>query len=101
MLFTVCSLADAEVVRMSDFGANDNSFFVRTHLGNILKAGDMAWGYDTTTVNWNNDDVAKIDESKIPDVLLVKKSYPRTKRRSRGRNWKLMHLNIEADQKVK
>lgn len=32
-------LAEAQVARVSDFGRNDTTFYVRTHLGNILHPG--------------------------------------------------------------
>lgn len=33
-------VADVEVARAADFGQNDDTYIVRTHLGNVLKAGD-------------------------------------------------------------
>ena len=38
--------ADVEVARASDLGTNDTTFFVKTHLSNILQPGDTAMGYD-------------------------------------------------------
>lgn len=32
-------LAEAQVARASDFGRNDNVFFIKTHLGHILHPG--------------------------------------------------------------
>jgi nonsense-mediated mRNA decay protein 3 len=37
-------LAEATVARMRDLGSNDQQYYVRTHLGHLLEAGDLAWG---------------------------------------------------------
>ena len=34
------ALAEATVARASDFGRNDTTFFVRTHLGHVLHPGE-------------------------------------------------------------
>ncbi|KNA18511.1 hypothetical protein SOVF_069850 [Spinacia oleracea] len=63
------SLGKARVARVSDFGKNDTSFMVETHLGNTLKAGDYALGYDLVgAVVMNCEDM-------LPDVVLIKKKY--------------------------
>uniref|UniRef100_A0A6I9R4A4 60S ribosomal export protein NMD3 n=2 Tax=Elaeis guineensis var. tenera TaxID=51953 RepID=A0A6I9R4A4_ELAGV len=71
------SLAYAQVARVSDFGKNDNTFTVRTHLGHLLNPGDYALGYDLHGADSND---LEID---LPDVVLLKKSYEE-KRRSRS-----------------
>lgn len=87
------ALADAYVARVKDFGSNDIQFITRTHLGFILQPGDNVWGFDLTCSNIN--DVHKhgnrLDLSKYPDVMLVKKSFTE-KRRTRRRQWKLKPL---------
>lgn len=42
------ALADVQCARSSDFGKNDEIHSTRTHLGNVLKAGDVAWGCVTS-----------------------------------------------------
>lgn len=37
-------LADVTIARLRDLGVNDEQVMVRTHLGNILQAGDNVWG---------------------------------------------------------
>jgi hypothetical protein len=39
------ALADVQVARASDFGRNDTTYYVRSHLGAILQAGDTVIGY--------------------------------------------------------
>ncbi|TDZ14783.1 60S ribosomal export protein NMD3 [Colletotrichum sidae] len=90
-------LAEVQVMRAADLGVNDKTYFARTHLGGLLHAGDSVMGYMLTGTNFNNPEFDAIEESHaygstIPDVILVKKHYPR-KRRNRTRNWKLKRLN--------
>ena len=101
-------LADVTVARSRDFGTNDITFFTRTHLGSVLKVGDTALGYDLTNVQISDDSfdsyVEKVGESRIPDVVLVKKSYAekRKKRRDRGyrRAWELKRMDIHEDEET-
>eukprot|EP00201_Polytomella_parva_P001315 CAMPEP_0175082732 /NCGR_PEP_ID=MMETSP0052_2-20121109/26929_1 /TAXON_ID=51329 ORGANISM="Polytomella parva, Strain SAG 63-3" /NCGR_SAMPLE_ID=MMETSP0052_2 /ASSEMBLY_ACC=CAM_ASM_000194 /LENGTH=515 /DNA_ID=CAMNT_0016353981 /DNA_START=153 /DNA_END=1703 /DNA_ORIENTATION=+ len=97
-------LAEVQVQRESDLG-NDTVFFARTHLGNVLKPGDVALGYDLATAQLVGLDyeafVAK--GGTTPDVILVRKSYEekRRKRRERGdaaRTWKLKQLEMDVDE---
>ncbi|CAN6596330.1 60S ribosomal export protein Nmd3p [Trichomonascus vanleenenianus] len=87
------ALADATVARVSDMGRNDTTFYVRTHLGGILNAGDLAWGYALDNSNYNSDLWDELDPNKIPDVILVKKSYSDKPKKSR--NWKLKRMAKE------
>jgi nonsense-mediated mRNA decay protein 3 len=89
-------LAEATVARASDLGSNDKQYFARTHLGQYLHVGDSVMGYMLTGANFNNPQFEAVEESNtysstIPDVILVKKHYPR-RRRNRQRNWKLKRM---------
>jgi nonsense-mediated mRNA decay protein 3 len=73
---------------------------VRTHLGNVLRPGDHALGYDLRNANFNNDHwdhIASLYGGSLPDVILVKKSYPNARKKSRSRNWKLKKMTIEEE----
>lgn len=89
-------LGEATVARASDLGSNDKTYFTRTHLGGLLQPGDSVMGYLLTGTNFNNPDFDVIEESStygstIPDVVLVKKHYPR-RRRNRNRQWRLKRM---------
>ena len=90
------ALADVQVVKASDFGRTTQYFFARTHLGNLLKAGDVVLGYDIATSNFNNTDfdeaMASNRLSHLSDVILVKKSYAHLRRQGGSRHWKLRDL---------
>ncbi|GAB1287602.1 60S ribosomal export protein NMD3 [Apodemus speciosus] len=69
----------------------DKQYFCRTHLGHLLNPGDLVLGFDLANCNLNDEHVNKMNSDRVPDVVLIKKSYDRTKRQRR-RNWKLKEL---------
>ena len=91
------ALADVQVVKASEFGRSTQYFFARTHLGHILKAGDVVLGYDIATANFNNSDYDEASAanrlSHLSDVILVKKSYAHLRRQGGSRRWKLRDLD--------
>ncbi|KAG8948749.1 hypothetical protein FRC04_009360 [Tulasnella sp. 424] len=102
-------LADAQVVINStnrtrtqdmdtDEGGNDAIYHTRTHLGRFLQPGDTVKGYFLRNANINNADYEKLDHSRLPDVVLVKKTYPVRRKRNRHRNWKLKSIAKEAEE---
>jgi len=87
-------LADAEVARSGDMGVTEEKFIVRTHLGNVLRAGDRVLGYDLTQAVYNEADaessatggksatkgaVGRAGKYELPDVILVRKVFVRSK----------------------
>lgn len=93
------ALAEAQVARLSDFGKNDTIFYIKTHLGQILKPGDQALGYDLYGANSNDIELDKYKGLVLPEAILIKKSYEEKRQRKRGkpRAWKLKSLNMEVD----
>jgi nonsense-mediated mRNA decay protein 3 len=90
-------LAEATVAKATDLGVNDRTYFTRTHLGSLLQPGDSVMGYLLSGTNFNNAHYEAIEESStysstLPDVVLVKKHYPR-RRKNRKRNWKLKRMD--------
>jgi nonsense-mediated mRNA decay protein 3 len=95
---------DFQVARESDLGFNDKTFHIRTHLGHLLKPGDMALGYDMVRYassggieanTWFQHLSKGRDRSStvnVSDVILVKKCFEddlkkkvNTKKKSRRR----------------
>ena len=91
--------AEATVARRSDLGANDTTFTAVTHLGNLLRVGDNVWGYCVSASQLATDEALSVDEAaRLPDVVLVKKSYSERRRRQRKRRgWKLRAMQKEQD----
>ncbi|KAI9234504.1 MAG: NMD3 family-domain-containing protein [Podila humilis] len=90
-------LADIQVARAQDVGKNDTTYFARSHLGGILNPGDSVMGYDIGSSNFNNDAFDGLHRGSLPDVILIKKSYPAHRKRTKGRNWELRQLNKEEE----
>ena len=91
-----------EIARTSDLGENDTQFSVLSHLGNVLKPGDSVLGYDLTTANINDDNVEEMQRKgsvSLPDIILVRKHYPRWRSKHRNRGWKLRGLAVQAPDK--
>lgn len=90
-------LADVHVARTTDFMSNDVQYITRSHLGNVLNPGDTVLGYDLTHANFNNDEFDKLDRRSLPDVILVRKTYPVRRKKNKQRQWKLQQLGKEVD----
>ncbi|KAG8907133.1 hypothetical protein FRB99_005241 [Tulasnella sp. 403] len=106
-------LADAQVVlnepsrsgkggkgdmEIDEEGSTDMVYHTRTHLGRHLNAGDTVKGYFLRRANINNAEYESLDQSRLPDVVLVKKSYPNRRKKNRHRNWKLKSIAKEAEE---
>ncbi|KIP04741.1 hypothetical protein PHLGIDRAFT_109206 [Phlebiopsis gigantea 11061_1 CR5-6] len=71
-------------------------FHTRTHLGGILQPGDTVMGYFLSNTNFNSDDFAALPSHRVPDVMLVRKSYPNRRKKNKSRGWKLRSIAKEA-----
>ena len=88
-------LADITVSRAADLGVNDNSYYVRSHLGGILHPGDSCMGYFLTNSNFNSDLWESLDTDNTPEVVLIKKHYARKNNKKKFRNWKWKRMDKE------
>lgn len=94
------ALAQVQCCRMADVGNDEAIICCKTHLGNIISAGDTVLGYDLSRANLVDASIEEYKSLQIPDVVLVRKSYAesRRKRKQRGRDkrsWKLKQMDIE------
>lgn len=85
-------LADVWVVRSNQVGQSDaQKLCTRTHLGRLLNPGDSVLAFDIRNCNVNSRELDAMRADAIPDVVIVKKVFDRTKR-VRKRLWKLKRL---------
>ena len=102
-------LADAQVARAGAFrshaeedmeqeGTLDQIYHTRTHLGAILQPGDTALGYHLSAANFNSDEFAGLSPEWIPDVILVKKTFPSRRKKSKARTWRLKSMAKEVEE---
>ncbi|XP_028650299.1 60S ribosomal export protein NMD3 [Erpetoichthys calabaricus] len=90
------TLAEVWVKKTSEMNTS-LQYHCRTHLGHLLNHGDLVLGFDVANANINNEFVNKMNPHHLPDVVLIKKSYDRSKRQHR-RVWRLKEL--ERDREV-
>lgn len=88
-------VSDIWLVRASELGINENTIHTRTHLGHLLKPGDYVMGYNLEDANINDDNFEKMNKERVPDVVLVKKSYGDVGMKN-SRYWKLKHLSQDV-----
>jgi len=73
-----------EVVRASEYGEDDKTFIVNTHLGNVVNYNDTVLGYDLNSLtlqeleDYEND--PQKNKHELPDVVIVKKCYPKIRK---------------------
>lgn len=89
-------MVQVELARASDFGNNDKTFIVNTHLGEFLNYNDTVLGYDLDAMNMMALDEMENKNQQVPPVVLVRKTYPKFRKRQKHRIWKLKHLDKEA-----
>ncbi|CAI5711969.1 unnamed protein product [Peronospora effusa] len=92
-------VADVEVARASDFGVNDTTFHARTHLGGVLAAGDTVKGYDLSSTIFGSSQTQSLKDE-LPDLVLVRKVYPRESTKHQEHNHKLKSLGATHHGKV-
>jgi nonsense-mediated mRNA decay protein 3 len=90
-------LADVWFIKSNEIGS-DNQIHSRTHLGHLLKPGDVALAFDMASANINEPNFEKYERnnsSKIPDAIIVKKHFGDKVSRNRKRQWKLRRIDID------
>jgi len=90
-------LADVWIIRSNEIGS-DNQKHSRTHLGHLLKPGDTCLAFDISSANINEENFDKFEKNnsnKIPDIIVVKKSFGDKVARNRRREWKLRRIDID------
>jgi len=100
--FKKMQMAEVVLAKEADLGKNDIQFRCKTHIGHLLKTGDIVMGYDTTRAAWALEGAGKPEalcRGAIPDVVIVRKDY--TKKRGlrsevSGRAWELRKLDVDA-----
>eukprot|EP00347_Sterkiella_histriomuscorum_P005896 403354861 len=90
-------MVSVEVQRKEDYGINDTTFSINTHLGETLNFFDTVLGFDFEQMNFSEIDEVKNMKRGLPSVVLVKKTYPKARQRNqKNRVWKLKTLEKET-----
>lgn len=88
-----------ELQRVSDIGKSDQTYLVNTHLGEVLNYNDSVLCYDLVNANFSEEIQESLEKMKkdCPDVVVVKKHYPRMRRKNRKRYWKLDRMPMKDE----
>ena len=87
-------LEEVTVCRSDRIGQPDANITTYTHLGALLNEGDTVLGYDLSSAVLNDDDLKPMKGRSLPDVVLVRKSYPKYREMNLQREWKLQKLEV-------
>jgi nonsense-mediated mRNA decay protein 3 len=71
--------------------------------GHYLKPGDTVLGYHLANANFNDADLVGLTSQhkrQMSEIVLVRKSYPVTRRRLKTRHWKLKELEKEQSENI-
>ena len=84
-------LAVVEVARVSDFGFNDTTFHVTSHLGGSLVTGDTVKGYDLRNSNFAPMPLYHLRDV-LPDIILVRRVFPKKDREGKRHERKTLRV---------
>merc|ERR1712232_444374 len=95
-------LASLALARETDLGFNDMQFNdVHSHVGYLLKSGDICIGYDLTDIQFNSFEDRALDTKKtpLPDIVVLRKLYGANNNQKQNRMWQLKRLdNIQTQE---
>jgi nonsense-mediated mRNA decay protein 3 len=99
-------LANLTLARESDLGINDKQYEERSHVGYLMKAGDVCVGYDLTETQFVDDEAEEARaDGKFPDVIVLRKLYGGVASNeadaAKKRIWKLQRLDVEVAEAMK
>lgn len=84
------------MARATDYGVNDKTFITHTHLGEFINFNDTVLCYDLNECQIEEIENYDISHKHaLPDVIIVKKTYPKTRKRQNKRIWKINRLGME------
>ena len=92
-------LAELTLAKEDDLGVNDVQCIERSHVGYLMKAGDVCAGYDLKQAQFVNDDAEDVRaEGKLPEVVVLRKLYGGVAtgdvNASKMRMWQLKRLDV-------
>ena len=89
-------MVQVELARASDFGQNDRTYITHTHLGEFINFNDTVLCYDLNQMNLQEiEDFEHTHKGMMPDVVIVRKAFPKIRKRQNKRIWKLNRLDME------
>jgi len=99
-------LASLTLAREDDLGVNDKQFDERSHVGYLMKSGDVCVGFDLTETQFVDEEAENMRSSgKLPDVVVIRKLYGGVANSdvdaAKKRKWKLRRLDAKVAESMK
>lgn len=99
-------LASVTLAKEEDLGVNDVQFEERSHVGYLMKSGDVCLGYDLTETQFVEDEAEDMRSAgKLPDVVCVRKLYGGVATNeinaSKTRIWQLQRLDVDVAESMR
>jgi len=99
-------LASLTLAREDDLGVNDRQFEERSHVGYLMKSGDVCVGYDLTETQFVDEDAEAMRSSgTLPDVVVIRKLYGGVASgesdAAKKRVWRLQRLDVEVAESMR
>lgn len=93
-------LASLTLAKEEDLGVNDVQYEERSHVGYLMKAGDVCAGYDLKKTQFMDDEAEELREAgKVPDIIILRKLYggvaTNETNAAKMRMWRLKRLDVE------
>jgi nonsense-mediated mRNA decay protein 3 len=94
-------LASLTLAREDDLGVNDRQIEERTHVGYLMRSGDVCLGYDLKETQFVNDEAEEMRENgKLPDVIVIRKLYGGAATgdevAAKIRIWRLQRMDVDV-----
>mmetsp|Transcript_18278 Transcript_18278/g.25358 ORF Transcript_18278/g.25358 Transcript_18278/m.25358 type:complete len:633 (+) Transcript_18278:85-1983(+) len=94
-------LAHVTLAKEDDLGVNDMQLEEKSHVGYLLKAGDVCLGYDLVETQFVDDAAEETRAAgKLPDVVVVRKLYGGVAtaevNAAKMRIWRLQRLDVDV-----
>lgn len=98
-------LAELTLAKEDDLGVNDVQYQERSHVGYLMKAGDVCAGYDLKQAQFIEEDAEDLREAgKLPEVIVIRKLYggvaSTDANADKMRMWKLKRLDVEVTEQA-
>lgn len=93
-------LAVLNLAKEDDLGVNDLQYEERSHVGYLMKAGDVCAGYDLKKTQFIDDEAEELREAgRLPDIVVLRKLYggvaTNDSNAANMRAWRLKRLDVE------
>lgn len=98
-------LAELTLAKEEDLGVNDVQYHERSHIGYLMKSGDVCAAYDLKQAQFVHDEAEELRQSgKLPDIVVLRKLYGGVATNDvnayKMRMWRLKRLEVDVTEEA-